>query len=74
MCKKFFQSLLGGGGKQKAVTPPAIARPGGDEGGDALILASDVVANTGSAADPNGGRVRLSGGSKRGDRVAGLSI
>lgn len=72
MCKKFFQSLLGGGG-QKAPKPPAVQRTGGDEGGEALVLASDVV-DAAVAADPNGGRVRLSGGSKRGDRVAGLSI
>lgn len=72
MCKKFFQSLLGGGAK--APKPPATQRTGGDEGGEALVLASDVVEAAG-ATDPNGGRVKLSGsGSRRGDRIAGLSI
>lgn len=73
MCKKFFQSILGGGAKKPQA--PATARPGGDEGQEATILAPEALDNAGDAMDPNGGRVRLSGRRRvSGQGVAGLSI
>lgn len=73
MCKKFIQGLLGGGGGAAKPVPTATARAGGDEGGEALVLAPEVT-QAGDSLDPNSGRVRLSGRRGRGTGVAGLSI